>query len=308
MKKMILFSALAMMAASASAQYACDPTTEALLEKGAPSKVWYLTLSDTSIETLTKSGANMIYVGPDPNEGRNFWYWENTLIAGPETNPRVGFEDGGYVSLEVTNVGWSGAGMAIDAPGVNLDGLNDNTRFHFAYCTNATAPASVALILLDQEAKGSKPAKFSIGKAAFVDGGAPMPLVSGEITDEWQGVDLSIGDLKKLWPSFNPINLNAWDGNIFSVLAGGVAGTNICFDAMYFYNLGDANAVEGVAEEAALVITEKTVNSSVAGIEVYNLAGAKVAASNGYALGIDALSAGVYVAKSGNSVKKFVVK
>lgn len=304
MKKFILLSAIGMIAATASAQYSCDPTTEALLENGTPSKMWYLTLSDTSIDELKNKGTEMIYLGPNENEGRNFWYWDGTFVNGPQKYPRVGMEDGGYVSLEVSGIAaWSGAGMT--ANGFNLDGMNDDTRFHCAYCTNTTAPQSVALIILD--GTGSQPAKIAVGKTAYNDNGVIMPLVSGEITDEWQGVDISFGDLKKLWPSFAPNNLNSWSGNTLSILGGAVKGTNICLDAMYFYNM-NGSSVEGVAEEAALVITENTVNSSVAGIEVYDLAARKVAASNSTVLGINHLTAGIYVAKSGNSVKKFIVK
>ncbi len=316
MKKMILLSAMALVAAGASAQYTCDPTTEALLEQGTPSKMWYITLSDTSVDELTKKGTDMIYVGPSPEEGRNFWYWAG-WIAGPENNPRVGMEDGGYMSLTVTgDAGWSGGGVAINGPlstdakgpGVNLEGLNDDTRFHFAYCTNGTAPASVGLILLDDSANGSIPAKFSFGSIAFDVNGVIYPRIADTITDEWQGVDISFSDIKKLWPSFAPANLNAWGGNILSMLSGNIAQSNFCMDAIYLYNSTNSG-VEGVAEDATIVITDNTINALGAnGIEVYDLAGRKVAATEGTVLGLNNLTSGVYVAKTANTVKKFVVK
>lgn len=313
MKRTILLSAAAVLAATGFAQYSCNPETSALLENGTPSKVWYITLSDTSVEDLTKAGSELVYVGPDADAGRNFWYW-NGWVAGPETNPRVGMEDGSYISITVTGEGgWSGGGIAINGPksetpgaGVDLSALNDDTHFHFAYCTNGTAPSSVAVILLDDEANGSKPAKVSYGESAFNDNGAIYPLISGKITDEWQGVDITIGQLKKLYPTFAPTNLDKWGGNILSMLGGAVPETNFCMDAIYFYNEAGAG-VEGVeVEKTLIVVTENTVNAGVNGIQVWNAAGELVAASNGSVCGIADLPAGLYIAKAGNSVKKFV--
>lgn len=313
MKKTILLSAMAVAATMASAQYTCDPTTEALLQNGTPSKMWYITLGETSISELEKSGVKMEYIGPDANAGRNFWYWAG-WTAGPETNPRVGFEDGGYISLTVTgDAGWSGGGIAINGPmsadkgpGVDFNGLDDNTHFHFAFCTNGTAPSSVAMILLDDSANGSQPAKFSFGKEAFIDNGAVIPQVAGEITDEWQGVDITLGNLKKLWPIFSPNNLNAWGGNVLSMLSGNVAQTNFCLDAIYFYNLGDSG-VKGINADATILIGKNTINAIGAdGISVWDATGKLVKKTSGFTLGIDSLPGGLYIVKAGNTVKKIV--
>lgn len=307
----------ALMAATslqAAAQYSCDPTTEALLEKTTPSKLWYVTLSETSVETFTKKGTDVVYAGPDADAGRNFWYWAG-WVAGPETNPRVGMEDGGYMSLTVTGeAGWSGGGVAINGPksdtpgaGIDLSGMTDDTHFHFAYCTNGTAPTSVAIIILDDNANGSAPAKMSIGAQAFDDNGTIFPLVGGKITDEWQGIDIKFSDLKKLWPAFKPANMQTWGGNIISMLSGNVAQTNFCLDAIYFYNEGQQGGINGVEADAAeFVITANTVNSTVAGIEIYNVAGQKVKATAATTLGISDLAKGMYIAKSGSKTQKFV--
>lgn len=320
MKKIVLLSAMAALAASASAQYNCNPETSALLEKGTPSKVWVISLADNSMADLTKAGSQIVEVGPN-DENRFFWYWDG-WVAGPELNPRVGMEEGGYMSLTVTgNAGWSGGGIFIYGPknadptqigpGVDLSAFNDDTHFHFAYCTNGTAPASVGMILLDDGANGSDPAKFSFGTAAFDDNGVSYPLVSGAITDDWQGVDITFGDLKKLWPSFKPANLEAWGGNILSMLSGNIAESNFCLDAVYFYNMGGSDVpdsgVKSVADNASIVITGKTINANgVKGLRVYNANGQLVAATNGTVLGTENLASGLYIVKAGNAVKKFV--
>ncbi|MDE5907052.1 MAG: T9SS type A sorting domain-containing protein, partial [Alistipes sp.] len=62
------------------------------------------------------------------------------------------------------------------------------------------------------------------------------------------------------------------------------------------------------ADNATFIVTANTVNSTAAGIELYDLNGRKVKATASTTLGISDLSAGIYVAKSGNAVKKIVVK
>lgn len=307
MKKILLFAACGMMAVSVSAQYQVNPSTAEVL-KGGVSSVTYITLSDAAIAQFEAAGAKTLYVGPDPDNGRNLWYWDSTLNPSDDSTPRVDNEEGGYISVEVTDKGWSGAGVAIDN-GVDLGNFTDDTHFHLAYFTPTNnAPASIAIILLDQEKNGSVPAKVAVGES-FNDNGTVFPTIGAKATDEWQGIDITLGNLKKLWPNFKPINLNSWTGNIFSFLGGGVQGTTFAFDAVYFYNTKEGG-VKGVATDAAdFIVTGNTVNVLGGnGIALYNLAGQKVKATEGTTLGLNNLAKGIYVAKSGNKAVKVVVK
>lgn len=311
MKKITLIAAAGMMALAAQAQYSVDPSTALVAAKG-PKTVEYITLSDDAIADLEKAGAKVEYVGPAPELGRNLWYWEGTFIAGDESYPRVDMAEGGYISVEVTNVGWSGAGVAVDAPGVDLTMLNDNTHFHLAYFTpSGNGPASVALILLDSSEAGSVPAKIALGDA-FNDGGVIYPTIAPKISDDWQGIDITFGDLKKIYPLFAPACIKGWTGNLFSFLGGGVAGQTLAFDAVYFYNTDGDGGVEGIAADADaadFVVTANTINVMNAnGIELYNIAGQLVKATEGTTLGLTGLQAGVYVAKAANKVQKVVVR
>lgn len=308
MKRIFTLAIAAAACVAASAQCNVEPGVANVI-KGGVATLDYVTLSDQSIEAFKNAGAAINYVGPDPDNGRNLWLWDGTFVAG-DPAMRVDYEEGECISLVVSNVGWSGAGFAVDAPGLNLSNFNDDTHFHLAYCSpNGNAPASISLIILDQESAGSIPAKVALGEP-FVDGDkGTYPSIGSAATNEWQAVDITLGDLKKFWPAFNLQNKNAWQGNLLSFLAGGVQGKTLALDAIYFYNTKSGSGVEGVeAEGALLVVGNNTVNSSVAGIEIYNLQGALVAASASTVAGIDTLPAGVYVAKSGNAVKKFIVK
>lgn len=315
MKKFTLVAAAVVAAVAAQAQYTVNPSTEEVL-KGGVSSVDYLVLSEGAIADFTKAGAKVTYVGPSAEDGRNLWYWSG-FTAGDESFPRVDMEEGGYISVEVTPTeGWSGAGINIAKDnGVNFSNFDDNTMFHMAYMTpSGNGPASIAVILLDNGAPTdgstpSQPVKFALGDA-FNDNGAIFPSVGPKITDDWQGIEISLGNLKKLWPTFNLDNKAAWCGNIFSWLGGAVKGQTMAFDAVYFYNRGTQAGVEAVEGEAAdFVVTANTVNVMGAnGIQLYNIAGQLVKATEGTTLGLDNLAKGVYVAKAANKTRKIVVK
>ncbi|MDE6137598.1 MAG: hypothetical protein K2F97_09000, partial [Muribaculaceae bacterium] len=187
MKKFTLIAAAGMLALSAQAQYQVDPSTSVVKAQN-PSAVDYIILSDGGIAELTAAGAKMTYIGPSAEEGRNLWYWAG-LAPGDESYPRVDMEEGGYASLSVTgDAGWSGGGFAINGPksetagaGVNLSHFDDNTRFHLAYFSpSGNAPASIALILLDDGANGSDPAKVALGDACNDNGvSCPLDLIHG---------------------------------------------------------------------------------------------------------------------------------
>lgn len=313
MKKFTLIAAAVMTAVAAQAQYTVNPSTEEVI-KGGVSTVDYIVLSDGAIADFQKAGAKMNYVGPSPEEGRNLWYWESgtgnfTFAPGDESYPRVDMEEGGYISVAVTSFGWSGAGLNVAADnGIDVSNLDENSMFHIAYMTPTNnGPASIAVILFD--GTGSAPAKFAIGDA-FNDNGTIFPSVGPKINDDWQGVEISLGNLKKLWPTFDLQNKSKWDGNLFSWLGGGVQGQTMAFDAVYFYNRASEAGIDAVEGEAVdFVVTANTVNVMGAnGIRLYNLAGQLVKATEGSTLGIDNLAKGVYVAQAAGKTSKIVVK
>ena len=305
MRNLYLTAALAMVAMGASAQYTCNPEVSTVLKKGKVSKVWTCFIDEASVNELKKQGADIVVCQPN-NETINFYVWPNgdSFTAGDSSNPGGGMHFDGYTSLNVANLGWSGAGLNIAAePGADMTAWNDDTRFHLAYMSNGAAPAGVQIVIADGEAWGSKPAKVSFGESF-----ESAPVVAPRSSDDWQGIDMSFADLKKVFPSFDYKAVSNWNGNIFSVLAGAVTGTNISLDAVYYYNLG-TTGVEAVADEAAWLVSSKTINLNGGnGIELFNLQGQLVKATEGCVLGLDGLQAGVYVARHGQSARKVVVK
>lgn len=311
MKKFTLLAVSGLMAMAAQAQFNADPATSEVIKKGV-STLDYIVLSDQAVADVEKAGARVSYIGPDAAAGRNLYVWENTFAGTDNFNPRVDMYEGEAISLMVGNVGWSGAGFNIGAdnlPGVNLAHLNENTMFHLAYmCPNGNAPQSIAFILFDGD--GSAPAKIAVGDS-FVDNGATFPTIGAKANDDWQGIDISLGNLKKYWPTFDLQNKANWTGNILSFLAGGVAGQTLALDAIYFYNTGSEDSIQEINGASAVnfVVTGNTVNVIGGnGIELYNVSGSLVKSTEGTTLGISNLPKGVYVAKSGNKAQKIAVK
>lgn len=312
MQKITLIAVAALTAASASAQYTCDPTVETVLAKGKVSQVMPIALDEGAVAKFEAQGANVTSAAPNDADN-NLWVWQNvgvnTMDAGDASYPGVGDQMDGYASFIVGTQGWSGAGYNVAGNGVNTEWWNADTRFHLAYMSPGTAPASIAIIVADGTDMGSQPAKVALGDA-FNDNGAVFPAVGPKANDDWQGIDISFSDLKKLFPTFDWKAVKEWKGNIMSFLGGGIAGQAFAFDAIYYYQLGDGSGINGIsADETEWVVTANTVNVAGAnGIKLYNLGGQLVKKTAGTTLGLSNLAKGVYVAKSGNQAKKIVVK
>ena len=314
MKKFTFLAAFAALALSASAQYTCEtPYADQSVVAG-ETQIFDIVVgsSEGLVAPLEAAGQKVNNFGPD-DVTRFLYIWDNTFTPGDSSYPGVGYSDmqfDGYTSLNVGSVGWSGAGWYITPEsGISTEHWCDQTKFHVAYRTDSNAPASVAIIINDaaQEVPGSAPAKFAVG-TAFNDGGAIYPTIGPALNDEWQAVEISFADLKKIYPGFNYVPSPHYGGNVVSILGGGVTGQNIAIDCMYFVSPAEGdNAVGTVADDAQWVITNNTVNvANGNGIQLYDLSGRVIKTVEGSTLGISDLGTGVYVVKSGNSVKKIM--
>lgn len=311
MKKFTLFAAAAVCALGASAQYTtATPYADQSVVAGETQTFDVILGAEDVLTGLT--GAGQKVNDWRVNDVDRFLYvWDNTFTGGDGSYPGVGYSDmqfDGYSSLNVGTVGWSGAGFFCSADSkTSTMHWNENTKFHVAVRTTATAPESVAIIIADGDPAGSSPAKVALGES-FNDSGAIYPTIGPKLSDEWQGIDISFADLKRFYPSFAWVNVEAWSGNIVSILGGGVTGQNISLDCMYFHTpTGAEGAVGSVEGDAQFVVTRNTVNvSNGNGIELYDLSGRLIRSAAGTTLGISDLGNGIFVVKSGNSVAKIM--
>lgn len=312
MKKLTLLAAMAAAVLSANAQYSTtDAGIQPVLDKGAET-FWLFQCDPGTVETLKKAGKTVheYFLGAEAGRQLDVWAGGETLKGGDSTMPGVDFHADGYVSFEVVApAGWSGGGfqqLATPAP-MDLKGINENTRLHLAYMAPNNPVKQLGLTLLDNFADGKKDkaAKFCIG-ATF----DALPSVAPLPTDEWQAVDISFGDLKKLCPAFDWTVDEEFTGYYLSFTCGATPGQLICFDAFYFYQPKGESGISSIEMgNSDIVITGKTVNASGANrIEIFDLAGKSVKAANASVLGLNDIPAGLYIVKADNAVAKVVVK
>lgn len=310
MKNLTLLAAMAVCGVGiANAQYVGDPALSKTTSTGNLYDV--VLLDNASIESLKTSGKTVQDLRTD-DVNRFLYVWDNTFVAGDGSYPGVDMQMDGYVSFDVSTIGWSGAGFNIANAAADLKHFTDNTHFHCGL-RSTNGIKNVALVIGDGYAFDNKndkwtPAKISVGAEAFVDNGASYPLVGNFSADgEWVAVDITLGQLKKLWPDFN-YKAVGFGGNLLAVLGGGTAGKNICLDAAYFYTPGEGS-VEGIAANADIIVTARTINAAGAEeIALYNLAGQLVKKVNSSVMGVENVAAGAYIVKAGNAVKKVVLK
>ncbi len=312
MKKAALLAAIAGAAIAAQAQYTAEvPYLQPIADSDA-SIFDVIILNEDCQNRLTAAGKTVNNIGPD-DVTRHLYVWDGTFVAGDASYPGVGWDAenmnfDGYTSLTVGTVGWSGAGFAVAAPGVDLSHMNENTHFHMAYRTESNAPASTALILLDMDGV-NKPGKIALGEA-FNDNGAVFPTVAPKPGEDWVAVDITFAQIKRLFPAFDyEANAKAGlNGNVMSFLCGGVTGTNLSMDAVYFYTPA-SSGVDKVTVDSDLLYTGRTINAAGAdSIVLFDMSGKTVKSVNGSVMGVDGLNPGIYVAKAGSRTAKIVVR
>lgn len=234
------------------------------------------------------------------------YIWENTYISNTAVGPNSNDVPGEYLDFSVGSVGWSGFGFAGVAPGKDMSGVDNTYYLHFAMKATDEAAHASHQVIINQD---PHVAKIVIGNKPFVDGGTSFDPIGDFPRDgEWYNFDIPMSTLAKLGCSF--ANETATTGNVFSMLSGAVAGTNICLDAIFFYQrTDDPNGVESAEINADQIIVNDNmikVESDNA-IELFDISG-KLIKSSIESMDLAGLNGGVYIVKSGNNVKKIAIK
>lgn len=175
---------------------------------------------------------------PNDND-KNLWVWESTYNAGETSGKNFYGEAEGWVSLQVTSVGWSGCAYACD----DLNELNklaaimdapDDYYLHLAM--KSTDNASHLLFLDGTSGSG----KVCIGSAAFVDNGTTyQPYANFTRNGDWGEIEIPMSYLTGqglVYGNNNPKGLN-----VFGFLSGAQTGTMLQFDAAFIYKKAAQN-------------------------------------------------------------------
>ncbi|MBQ8702454.1 MAG: hypothetical protein IJ549_06810 [Prevotella sp.] len=260
MKKFTLMAAFAAMTISASAQSVVTTSGSSLNTIKNAQDVIVVSVSDAVKKAFTD--AKVIKADYSVDEVTHFLYvWDETYTGGTSTGMNsVGLAEG-WVSLVVSNIGWSGAGFAGKDPGKDVSIIDDDYKLHFALKSNDNATHVI----------GVGESKMAIGNAAFPDKDTTIPVLENFPRDgKWYNFDIPVSVMKNYivgnkW--FNEEDLTKFKGNLVWWLSGGVAGTTFDIDQVFFYH-GEVGT-DGIQ-------SVKAENESAA---AYNLAGQKVDAN-----------------------------
>lgn len=170
----------------------------------------------------------------------NVWFYiwdENPQTYDPGTGGGLNFygEATGYTSLVVSGrANWSGGGWCVLNPEY-IPAFAESTAdlknwyFHIAYKGAAGVPHCIILYWQGKEYK------FVIGQGTFVDGAfsaAAIAPTSGAFQPNvWNEYEVCLADTGFNYATANTVS----KANIAAVLSGGVAGTTLDVDAIFFY-------------------------------------------------------------------------
>lgn len=161
------------------------------------------------------------------DETKNFLYiWNDTYVANGTAHRTNSFGwDEGYNRFAVTTVGWSGLGFASSAGnGKDLSMIDDSYWLHFAMKADD----------IDMHTSHS----VYLGDAQFRIGNTDGKLVSlGDFKRDgkWYYFDIPVKALHELATEPFGDKANAYEGNVFALLSGGVEGAELCFDNIFLY-------------------------------------------------------------------------
>jgi hypothetical protein len=170
-----------------------------------------------------------------PNDVDKFLYiWDGTYNAGTSSGPNFFGEVEAWTSLTVASSGWSGAGFNINSAAnadvlASMKDITDHPEDYYLHIGIKSKDNATHAIILG----GQTDVKFAIGANGFVDGAVTYPALGNFTRDgEWQRVEIPVKTLTDMGLSYSNFSNNP---NVFAFLSGGVTGTTLDLDAVFFY-------------------------------------------------------------------------
>lgn len=249
---------------------------------------YYVIYLDSETQSTNLKSSQITDIGPD-DVTRFLYTWSGTFSAVTASGNNSFGVPGAYQAWKVTDQGWSGLGYYIDAKGpVDLSGINSEYTLHFA--VKSTSSETIEFYVVDGN---GTTAYLPLGSASF-EGHAPVG--DFERDGEWYNVDVPVSYLVRQGLDYR--TATAFTGNLFCLLAGGVSGTEVAYDAIFFH--GPAKAEDGIR---AIDSQEASPEGPIA---VYNLQGARIASFS--SASEISLSKGIYILRSNKGSRKVVIR
>ncbi|MDR3129751.1 MAG: Ig-like domain-containing protein [Tannerellaceae bacterium] len=196
-------------------------------------RYYLLSLDSITAKRLKDMGNIVQDMRPGVNNNR-LELWSGTLSELYTSGPNSFNQYERWVGLEVSNKGWSGGAFVVE-DGVDLQEIRterENWFFHIAL--KSTQPASAyTFTFVDTDEDGGNKAHIVIGNGEGLSGQQPKYDFARD--GKWHEVDIPLS-----LPEFDLLYKVAFTGpnkplNLVEFSAGGVAGTALEIDAMFFY-------------------------------------------------------------------------
>ena len=172
-----------------------------------------------------------------PNDVDRFlhvWPDGTSYSNGTAVGPNFFGEVEGWSTYIVGTLGWSGGGFNINSAAnadvlASMKDITDNPEDYYLHIGIKSKDNATHAIILD----GQTSVKFAIGASGFVDGAVTYPALANFTRDgEWQRVEIPVKTLTDMGLTYSNI---IKDPNVFAFLSGGVTGTTLDLDAVFFY-------------------------------------------------------------------------
>lgn len=213
--------------------------TEENLHASLQGSDYYVLLMDGEtygkIEKKVKADIRM-QDGGDAEATRPLYIW-NGYAGGTAEGLNFYGVAGEYMCLQVTaGAGWSGFGLFLKKTDPSFDKIKEiNGDYYFHFCYKGAANTVHALYPW----WGATPYKMSVGEGAkFNDNGAEFdfvqPISNGGkfVANEWNEYEIKVSDMGI---DFSAAAAEEGGQNLFCGLSGGVEGTTLNLDAIFFY-------------------------------------------------------------------------
>lgn len=192
---------------------------------------YYLIYMDDA--TATSLGSKVVADLRTDDVTKFLYVWDNTYAAGTCVGPNAFGEVDNWIYMIVQSVGWSGLGFNCqDMTLLNkLAEVTNNPNDYYLHIAIKGTSATSHLFGIDGTA-GS--AKVVLGPKSFTDNGTTyQPYADYTKDGEWNQIDIPVSYLTNQGLSYTTGNTAAL--NIFWALSGGVQGTELQIDGIFFY-------------------------------------------------------------------------
>lgn len=229
-------------------------------------------------------------LGPD-DVTRHLYTWSDTFTTNmPLGNNSFGVS-GSYEAWTVGSQGWSGLGYNIvEGSGLDLSNINSKYTLHFA--VKSTYTGTIEFYVVDGN---GKTAFLPLGTEAFENHAC---IGDFKRDGNWYNIDIPVSYLIKHGLDYR--TATNYSGNIFCLLAGGVEGTEVDYDAVFFH--GPNAVTQGIKS----IENDMSSINHIQNLQIYNMYGILIGRAD--SMKDLNLGKGVYIIRSASNTKKVIFK